>query len=443
MNLLNRVLENPLLRRVLKNSGYLFSAAGVTAFLSMLQSILAGRLLGVEGFGLLGVITMFASVVNKLASFRMGELVIKYVGRFTEEGDHSRAAAVFKAAALSEMLASLVAFGLIWLLSPLGARYFAKDAALAPWFAFYGLAVVANLIAESSTGLLQFFDRYRRMALLHVAQSLVTLALIALAYFTSGGLQQALLAYLAGKVVGALGLSLTALGEARRRWGVDWFRAPLGLLRPQAGELARFAVNTNLSASLSLINKDSELLWVSLFRGPLETGYYKTALAIINIVQLPVSPLPQATFPELSRAAARGDWDAMRRLMRQGSLLAGGFTLAAGLALALIGRPLILLLYHKSEFLPAYPALLILLTGYLAANTLYWARPALLALGQAGYATRINALVTAVKTAGVLVLLPTIGYLGSPIMLAVSYWLGTALSARRARGELHRRQAGA
>lgn len=443
MNLLKRVLDNSLLRRVLKNSGYLFSATGVSAFLGMLQSILAGRLLGVETFGVLGVITNFASVVNKLASFRMSELVIKHVGRYHEQGDVQRAAAVFKAAALGEMLASLLAFALIWLLSPLGARYFAKDADLAPWFVFYGLAVLANLIAESSTGLLQLFDRYRRMALLHVAQSLATLTLIVLAFVTGGGLPQVLLAYLVGKVAGALGLTIAALREATRRWGRGWQRVSLGLLRPEAGELARFALNTNLSASLSLINKDSELLWVSLFRGPLEAGYYKTALAIINIIQLPVSPLPQATFPELSRAAARGDWGAMRRLMRQGSLLAGGFTLVVGLSLALLGKPLILLLYHESDFLPAYPALLILLVGYLAANTLYWARHALLALGLAGYATRVNALVTAVKTAGVLILLPTVGYLGSPIMLAVSYWLGTGLSARRAQRELDERQAGA
>lgn len=112
------LLNNPLTRRIIRNSGYLFSATGISAFISMLQSILAGRLLGVAGFGILGVITMFASVINRFASFRMGELVIKYVGYYTETGDRERAAAIYKAAALVEMLASLVAFGLIWLLAP-------------------------------------------------------------------------------------------------------------------------------------------------------------------------------------------------------------------------------------------------------------------------------------------------------------------------------------
>ena len=435
------LLDSPLTRRVLKNSGYLFSATGLTAFISMLQSILTGRMLGVAGFGILGVITMSASVINKLASFRMGELVIKYVGQYTETGDREKAAAIFKAAALAEMLASLVAFGLIWLLAPLAARYLAKDAALQGWFVLYGLIVIANLIAESSTGLLQLFDRYRRMAFLNVIQSLVTLGIIGVAYFSGGGMLQVLVAYLVGKVIGATGLTAAALIEATRRWEWGWWRAPLGSLREQGRELARFAVNTNISASLSLINKDSELLWVSFFRNPIETGYYKTALAIVNLVQLPVSPLPQATYPELSRQVARKDWAGMRSVLRNGSILAGGFTLAASIGLLLLGKPIILLLYKDPAFLPAYPALLILLLGFLVANTFYWARPALLALGLPDYATRVNVLVTVIKVVGVLVLLPRIGYLGSASMLALSYILGISLSTLKARAEIKQRAA--
>jgi O-antigen/teichoic acid export membrane protein len=325
------------------------------------------------------------------------------------------------------------------LLAPLGARYLAKDAGATGWFVTYGLIVLANLIAESSTGLLQLFDRFRRMAIVNVLASLFTLAVIAVAYATGGGLVQVLLAYLGGKVIGALGLTLAALLEATRRWGRGWWRVSLGLLRPRAGELARFAVSTNISASLSLINKDSELLWVSFFRNPLETGYYKTALAIVNLVQLPVSPLPQATYPEISRQVARRDWNGMRHLLRQGSLLAGGFTLVVSLLLALLGQPLILLLYQKAEFLPAYPAMLILLVGFLVANAFYWARPALLALGLPDYATKVNVLVTAVKVAGVLILLPRIGYLGSAIMLALSYILGISLSALKVRDTMRQR----
>ncbi len=170
-----QLFQNELVRRMVRNSGYLFSTTGISAAASMLQGILAARLLGATGFGILGTIMLFTSMINNFASFRMGELVVKYVGHFTEHDDQAHAAAIFKLAALFEMLASLVAFGLILLLAPLGAKYFAKDPATAPLFVLYGLIVLANLIAESSTGLLQIFDRFRRLAGLNIIQSMVTL----------------------------------------------------------------------------------------------------------------------------------------------------------------------------------------------------------------------------------------------------------------------------
>jgi len=436
---LSRLFGNELVRRVVRNSSYLFSATGVSAALSMLQGILAARLLGVAGFGVLGTITTFTSVVNKFASFRMGELVIKYVGQFTENGDRQRAAAVFKAAALLEFIASFFAFSLIWLLAPLGARYFAKDPGVADWFVIYGLIVIANLISESSVGLLQIFDRFQRMAALNVIQSLVTLAIISFVYVTQGGFLGILLAYLTGKVIGALGLTAAALLEATRRWGWAWWRTPLSLLRPQRRELAYFAISTNISASLSLINKDSELLWVSYLRNPVETGYYKLALALANLVQLPISPLPQATYPELSREVARRNWGNVRYVLRQGSILAGGYTLAASLFLLFFGRWMIRFFY-RPEYLPAYPALLILLVGFLVANTFYWNRTALLAVGRPDFPTKVNLVLAVLKVAGVLLLVPRFGYLASAGLLASSYVLGVTVSVFKLRREVARQE---
>ena len=417
------------MRRIFKNSGYLFSATGIAAGISMLQSILVGRLLGVAGLGLLGTITVFISVVNKFVSFRMTELVIKYVGHYTETGDQRRAAVVFKSAALAEMAASIAAFLLICLLAPLAATYLAKDASLAYLFVLYGLIVLANLISESSTGLLQVFDRYRRIASLNVVQSILTLAIIFWVYVTNGNIVQIVVAYLIGKTVGALILTIAALTEAGRHWGPGWWKTPFSLLRPQARELTHFAVSTNLSASLNLINKDGELLWVSLFRGPVEAGFYRTAMSIVNLVQMPVSPLPDATYPEINREAAHKNWKNMRHVLRQGMLIAGGFTLAVAVFLAAFGRQVILLLYKNPGFLPAYPALMIMLVGFMVANTFYWNRIALLTLGRPDFPTKVNLVLAVIKIIGILLLVPKFGYLASAALFAGYYICSTSLAA--------------
>jgi O-antigen/teichoic acid export membrane protein len=434
-----RLFQNELVRRMVRNSGYLFSTTGISAAASMLQGILAARLLGATGFGILGTITLFTSTINNFASFRMGELVVKYVGHFTEHDDQAHAAAIFKLAALFEMLASLVAFGLIVLLAPLGAKYFAKDPETAPLFILYGLIVLANLIAESSTGLLQIFDRFKRLAGLNMIQSMVTLLLIAITFFSNGGLTGVLIAYLVGKMIGAIAITSAALVEASRRWGSGWWRTSLGLLRPQWRELTQFAVSTNLSSTISLVTKDSELLWVSLLRGPTEAGYYKLALSLANMVQLPIDPLPQATYPELSRQVAREQWANVRTLLRQGSRLAGIYSVFVTLFLIVFGKFLIPFLYSP-EFLPAYPALVILLAGLLVANTFYWRRIMLLALGRADFPAKVNFVLAIFKTIGILLLVPQFGFIASAALLTGFYWIGTLISVVKIRSLITQRE---
>lgn len=425
--LFQRLFQNELTRRVVKNSGYLFSATGLSAAISMLQGILIARLLGVENYGILGAIIMFTSVINKLISFRMGELVIKYVAQYTEEGDQQRAAAVYKTASLVEMMASIVAFGLICALAPFAARFLAKDPGTTGWFVLYGLIVLANLVSESSMGLLQIFDRFRNVAALSLVQSVVSLGIVSIVYLVKGGMVGVLIAYLGGKSVSAVALTLVAMLEAKRQWGTGWWRSPFSLLAPKWREMGYFAVHTNISASLSLITKDSELLWVSFFRGPIETGYYKLALSLANIVQLPVSPLPQATYPELTRQAARQNWQNVRTVLYQGSLLAASYTLPAMIMLGLFGRPLIAFLYTP-EFLPAYPALAILLPGFLFANVLYWRRNALLAFGRPDFPAKLNVVLALLKVVGILLLVPQYGYLASAALLSAFYIFGSLIS---------------
>jgi len=439
---------SPLIRRILANSSYLFSATGIVAVLSLIQNILVGRIAGVTGVGLLATIILFTSVINKLASFRMSELVIKYIGLYMEEDETYRAAATFKAACLVELIASIFAFFLVILLAPLAARWLAKDPAMTSLFMLYAIIILANLVAESSTGLMQIFNRYRGIALMSVWGGIVTLIGVAVVYafnqsensMLENAVPGILIAYILGKVASAIGLTTMAMQTASQNWGRDWWRVSVATIRPQARELVNFAVSTNLSASLSLINKDAEALWISLFRSPTETGFYRTALSLINLVQMPVSPLPQATYPELSREVARRNWRSVSEILRRSSLLSGIFTLVISFGLILLGQQLILFLYRDPGFLPAYPALMILLPGFFIANTFFWNRIALLALGRPDFPTKLNFVLALTKLGGIFLLVPKFGYLASAALLSGSYLIGVTIAVLKSRSILRQNQ---
>lgn len=438
-----RVFGNPLVRGVLRNSGLLLSGTTIAALLSLGQSALSTRLLGVAGFGLLGTVTQFATVVNGLTSFRMGQLVVSYVSEFTADGRPRHAAAVFKAAGLAEMGSSIIAYGLLVLTAPLAARFLAPhDPSNVGLYILYGLIILANLMTESSTGLLQVFNEFRVIAAITVGQSALTLALIAIAFVAGGGLVEVLLAYLAGKVGWALATTTAAIVHARRRWGGGWWRAPLSLLAERRRDLVRFAVNTNLTTSLNLVTRDSEILWLSAFSTPVQVGYYKLALAIRTLLITPVEPLITTTYREVTREVAHRRWANVRYLLRSGSLLSAAWTLPASLGLVVLG-PWLISVVWGAAFRPAYDSLLILLLGVLAVNIFYWNRNVLLPLGKPEVPTKVHLVAAVLKIAGIFAVVPRWGAAGMAALLSLFYLGTTGTLVWKTRLELRRAEAAA
>ena len=412
-----RLLTNPLMQRVIRNSGYLFTGNTLSAGMSMVQGILAARLLGVEAFGLLGIVTVYASVINRLTSFRMAEFVVNYVGDYSEKGEKERAAAAFKTAATFEAASSALAFLLIVLLAPLAARYLAQDPVAVQLFVLYGLMVPAHLVAESSTGLLQYFDEFRLLAGIQIGQSVITLALIVIAVIAGGGLIAVLIAYLIGKVAWSFAITGAAFVRARRTWGPGWWRAPFSLIHIRRREMMRFGVSTNLTGTLTLLSRDSELLWLGAFAGPTAAGYYKVSLAILNFLLIPVQPLISTTYREVAREALARSWENVRYVLRSGSLISAAYSLPAALMLALFG-PWIVTLWGP-EFLPqSYIALVIMLVGVTLVNVFYWNRTALLPLGLPDYPTKVTLIAAVAKVVAILLLVPTYGALGMAATLS-------------------------
>lgn len=436
---LRAMWQDTLLRGIVKNSSYLFSSNSIAIVLSMLQGIFAARLLGITNFGILaGVILPVASDIHRLVSFRMSEPIVKYLNQFLAAERKDRAAATVKGAMLVEAMVTVLAYGVLILAAPLAARYLAKDPQTSSLFLLYGTFLFSFAIYETSTGVLQAFNKFNQLAVVRLVQSGVTAALIFAAFLTHGGLLQVLLAYLTGKVLEGLIVSILALRVVRRELGGDWWKASLKLM-PDRRELGRFALSTNLQGTLNLIFRDSETLLISLLRSPAEAGYFRIALAVINLVTLPVDPFIAPTYREITRTVAERNFDLTRRLLKRVSIIAGSWTVAAGGILALSGYWLVPLMYG-GEYRPAYPAIVILLVGYGFANILHWNRPLLLALGKPGFPIKSAALAGSLKTLLTFLIVPFYGYLAEAAILSGYFLSSIGINVWRGRREIATRE---
>jgi O-antigen/teichoic acid export membrane protein len=431
--------RDKLVGRILRNSGYLFSSNSINLVLSIVQSSLSTKLLGPYNFGVLGIITVFASTINRLFSFRMGEVVVKYAGDALVHQDTGRAAAVVKAAALTEAITSMLAFLFLILVAPLGAVYFAGDAGMTPWIILYGLIIPGNLVAETSMGVLQLAGQFGRQAWVNIVQGVITVLIIAAAYLAGWGLPAVLLAYLVGKIILGTGPAVLAWRSLNPLLGKSWWKASFALLPPRK-ELIRFALGTNLSATINLLVRDSEPLWLAYFiPDKAVVGYYKLALAINNLVLMPITPFISTTYPEINRCAAENKPAQLRQLLKRVTLFSGAWTLASALGLALFGQ-WIILIYSNPKYLPAYPAMLVLLIGFGAANIFFWNRNLMLVFNLPGYMFKVMAWCGAFKVLLTFVLVPRFGYLAEAALLSGYFVISVGLLVWRGLSEANKRE---
>ncbi len=405
-----------MLRTVVRNSSYLFSSNTISMGLASLQGLLAAALLSVADYGLLGMIIAFASNVNRLLSFRMNELVVKYAGQYLSEENKPQAAAVIKTAGLGEALTSLVAYALLILTARAAAIYIIKDETAVPWIIFYGVALLANLMTETATAVLQLGGHFRTLAGLNLGQNLLTASWIGVVFLLRGNLIDVLMAYLAGKLLYGVGVMIAALFWLGPLLGKGWWRIPVSSLNRKK-ELLRFAFSTNLSQTVNMLIRDNEILWVGYFLSPVEAGYYKFGLAIMNVIVLPISPFIQTTFPEINRSVALREWARLRQLLRRTSWIAAGWTLATGFGLVLLG-PVGLAWFKNGQYLPALPIILILFTGFSFANLFYWNRPLLLAFERPNFPLLVTFSVGLIKTLLMFLLVRPFGVIMQALLLS-------------------------
>ena len=326
------------LQRVIKNSGHLLSGNLIAAALGFAQGILAVRLIGIADWGLVTTVITFASNINRLLTFRMSEVVVKRLGealpRINPGHDLDpikvmEAATVVKTAMLAEAATSMIAYLVLALLTPWAASTFAKNQMTAPIFLFYGLILLSNMIAESSTGVLQALRRFDWIARINVVQSIATAGLILYAFFNGQGIFGVVLAYVTGKTINGIGLAVLAVRELGKTLGAAWWKVPLKSL-PHRESMFMFMLNTNLNGTVNLFTRDNIPLYLAALLNTTQVGYFKLAQSLINLILLPLDPLIWPTYTEISRTVAQKQWDATRQILRRVSAITASAVIAIG-----------------------------------------------------------------------------------------------------------------
>jgi len=440
-NVSDAIKRDALLSKVIRNSAHLFTSNTLSLGLTVVMGALAVRLLGAAGLGLITLVMGYASTVNSLLSFRMSELVVRYGGEHIERGEFAKASALIKAASLTEAFVSILAFLAVLISAEWASQTIAKTPGTATLFIVFAVGLLGNFNVETSIGILQVTGKVRFQGTVNLIQSIVSIMIVIAAFFGGNALLLVLMAYLVGKLILGLGLFLLAQVQLREVLEAGWWRTPLSAL-PNPRGVVRFAVSSNISATIIKIFRESEPLWVGYFLSTGAVGYYKVAYALVSFLSVPADPLIAATYPEINRLVVQKAWDSLKSFLRKVTSISFAINAVAALGFILLGRLALIIYAGSEEFVLAYPTMLALFVGLAFNYTLFWNRPLLLSLGMPDFPIWATLTAGLIKVGLAFWLIPKYGILAAGALLSYYYIASVGMMALRGLQEVRMKGTG-
>jgi O-antigen/teichoic acid export membrane protein len=364
-------------KSLLKNSSYLAVSKAIAAVAALATLAFAGRSLGVLMFGTLILITSYAKAASGLSKFQSWQLIVRHGGQALAEGENREFKAAIGFAFALDVVSGLGGMVLAILLLPL----------LAGWFGlkeqYIGIAMLyctllPTMAAATPVGVLRSLDRFDLISWQGTADPIARAILAGIAWWSEAPFEAFVAIWYATDLGGDLYMWFLAWRELKRR---DLLRGIRPTLRPQTLPGAwRFAIHVNLTSSLSAAWGPIARLIVGGLVGPAGAAIYRVAASLADSAQKPADLLGKVYYPEVVRMdlATKKPW----KLMLRGTVLATSVGLLTALVLLLAGRFMVDAIFG-SEFLPAYPVLLVLIIVPVLAMVSFPLAPMLYALDRA------------------------------------------------------------
>lgn len=415
------------------NVGILLGGKALNAVLSLAAIALTARTLGVETFGVLVLIHAYVQTVGEIAKFQSWQALLNYgtapfaEKRFVDFHRVMRFSLLLDGVSgVAGILIALV--GVLLIGDGLG-----WPAAEQTAVALYALSIFFN-VSATPTGVLRLVDRFDLLAAESTIESWVRLIGAAIAWTLGAGLHVFLMIWFLAKILsfillfGAAGWALhkhQALSGFRWRAAGKWTAGMPGIWP--------FVWSTNFNSTLGLAFTQVGTLMVGVILGASDAALYRIAKQLADAVAKPAKLIVPALYPELARLAINPDRAALRKLIHQLALAAGGVATALLLIVALAGGQALTLLIG-AEFIAAKSVMLWLLTGAVISIWAVPLEPLLISTGSASAAFWMRLGVTVIYVPLLFWMIQTQGLHGSgvaAVMGAILLLLGQLWLVRR------------
>lgn len=408
--------------RVFRNSGWLFSAKGVGAILSIFYLAILTRTLGVAGFGEFMVIVGAVQVLTAVLKLQTWQAVVQFGVPYLLAGQNSAFRKLSWQSFWIELLGGIAACAALWLMLPYGASQFNWNEPVVQAIMGYGVIVFLS-VRSTPIGILRAQDRYGGNAFGDAIIPIVRFAGAMALFFTMPSMTGFLIVWGLSEFVSFVVMWVMVWRRHETRLPLE---SNLSVSPPTRREFLAFLLFTNLAYLVNVVRERLVVVIVGFFVGPAAAGLFRLADQIANSLNRLSEVFARPLFAELSRLFAIGQSRELRDLFWRSlrvSAISGGVLF---LGLLLFGKNIIGLI-SGPEYLAAFPILLLLGAATIISLAGLGLEPMLQAAGRARSA--LVARVAGLVALGALlaIFLPNFGTLGAAWVMLISAILTTVI----------------
>jgi O-antigen/teichoic acid export membrane protein len=383
----------------------------------LVQLSLITHILGLTEFGRLALAMSFVILVGQFFDLRVGAAATKFGSARLAAGEIEGFAGVLQLSYLLDGLTGVAGFAVVAGLAPLVGPSLIGDNGTA-LVILYACTLLISTVDESSVSVLRVMDRFRLLTWCGVALEALRIGLIGAALAISPSLTSVLLALIAYDLAAAAINLLLANHVFSRTFGRSFLQRSLSAFREKK-QMVRMALHTNLVSYARLAQVQLPTLLLGAVGTATQVGVYKVGTAGGTIVGRLADPGYAAVLPRLSRLWASRRLDDIRSLIRASTVVSGAVVGVALIVVILLREPILRLLGGEGGGAAA-TVLVLAGIGQAVNGLFFWNTGLLYASGRSGSVAAISVLGTALQTALVVGLIPSLGADGAALALLVT-----------------------
>jgi O-antigen/teichoic acid export membrane protein len=382
-------------------------------------TLVLARGLGSEDYGRYALIITTSTIIFQLIDVRVWEAATRFASEHLARGHRMDARAVLELAMAVNLLAGLVATGILVALAEPVADRLLREPDLSDAVVIYAGVAPFTALQVAAAVVFRVFDRFGELAVLFTVSPGLRLGAVVFALAGGGGLRAVVAALLLAEASAAAAF----VGVAYRRLAQTLpatcrLASRLSGIRHDLAEMGRFLAISSLQGSLRLVNTQLDVVIVGYLGTPSDAGTLKLARSFVMPLSVVQDPFYQAIYPRLSRARALGELADAQLLIRRMTRLAGTVLVPVAGALCLVSPWLIPALVGD-EYAGVYEVVIPLALGTALWGTLFWVHPAALATDLQTRSLGVLALASGLQVLLIVVLFSALGVVSAGIAYAV------------------------